>query len=152
MPYCFLGSSIKFQGHKGWKIDDLNPIWVRLIGRSQLSNHSDLPCYIGNTSDTHLKVSQNLVLPSPLCKLSHCFESGTAHDSITAVFCAKFTKQGFHNREKVIGKRGFARIEFDSSPPSAAYIRTWNRLALVQIMACHLKGTQPLSEPMLEYC
>ena len=44
MPNCFLGSSIKFQGHTGWKIDDLNPIWVRLLGRSQLSNPSDLPC------------------------------------------------------------------------------------------------------------
>ena len=45
VPYYFLGSSIKFQGHTGWKIDDLNPIWVRLLGRSQLSNPSDLPCY-----------------------------------------------------------------------------------------------------------
>ena len=43
-PFCFLGSSIKFQGHTGWKIDDLNPIWVRLLGRSQLWNPSDLPC------------------------------------------------------------------------------------------------------------
>ena len=41
----FLGSSIKFQGHTGWKIDDLNPIWVRLLGRSQLWNPSDLPCF-----------------------------------------------------------------------------------------------------------
>ena len=40
--YYFSGSSIKFQGHMGWKIDDLNPIWVRLLGRSQLSNPSDL--------------------------------------------------------------------------------------------------------------
>ena len=46
MPYCFLGLFIKFQGHTGWKIDDLNPIWVRLLGRSQLSNPSDLPCFI----------------------------------------------------------------------------------------------------------
>ena len=45
MPYCISGSSIKFQGHMGWKIDDLNPVWVRLLGRSQLSNPSDLPCY-----------------------------------------------------------------------------------------------------------
>ena len=45
MPYCFGGSSIKFQGHTGWKIDDLNPIWVRLLGRSQLSNPSDFPCF-----------------------------------------------------------------------------------------------------------
>ena len=42
----FFRSSIKFQGHTGWKFDDLNPIWVRLLGRSQLhiSNPSDLPC------------------------------------------------------------------------------------------------------------
>ena len=45
VPYCFLRSSINLQGHKGWKIDDLNPIWVRLLGRSQLSNPSDLPCF-----------------------------------------------------------------------------------------------------------
>ena len=43
-PNFFSGSSIKFQGHTGWKIDDLNLIWVRLLGRSQLSNPSDLPC------------------------------------------------------------------------------------------------------------
>ena len=46
VPYCFLGSSFKFQGHTVWKIDDLNPIWVRLLGRSQLSNPSDLPCFL----------------------------------------------------------------------------------------------------------
>ena len=33
------------QGHSGWKIDDLNPIRVKLLGRSQLSNPSDLPCF-----------------------------------------------------------------------------------------------------------
>ena len=35
----------KLRGHMGWKMDDSNPIWVRLQGRSQLSNPSDLPCY-----------------------------------------------------------------------------------------------------------
>ena len=40
---CFR-SCIKFQGHTGWKIDDLDKIWARLPGRSQLSNPSDLPC------------------------------------------------------------------------------------------------------------
>ena len=45
VPYCFLGSSIKFQGHTGWKIDKFNLIWVRLLGQSQLSNPSDLPCF-----------------------------------------------------------------------------------------------------------
>ena len=43
LPYCFSRSSIKFQGHMGWKIDDLNPN-LRLLGRSQLSNPSDLSC------------------------------------------------------------------------------------------------------------
>ena len=46
VPYYFSGSSINFSGYTGWKIDDSNPIWVRLLGRSQLSNPSDLPCYI----------------------------------------------------------------------------------------------------------
>ena len=27
-----------------------------------------------------------------------------------------------------------------------------NKPSLVQIMACHLAGAKPLSEPMLEYC
>ena len=34
---CFR-SFIKFLGHTGWKIDDFNPVWVRLLGRSQPSN------------------------------------------------------------------------------------------------------------------
>ena len=33
VPYCFPRSSIKFQGHKGQKIDDLDKIWARLLGR-----------------------------------------------------------------------------------------------------------------------
>ena len=44
VPYCFPRPSIKFQGHKGQKIDDLDQIWARLLGWSQLSNPSDLPC------------------------------------------------------------------------------------------------------------
>ena len=59
----FSGSSIKFQGHTGWQIDDLNPIWVRLLGQSLLSNPSDLPyflnygklCYLANTSTISVK-------------------------------------------------------------------------------------------------
>ena len=46
VPYCFPRPSIKFQGHKGQKIDDLDQIWARLLGRLQLSNPSDLPCLI----------------------------------------------------------------------------------------------------------
>ena len=44
VPYYFSRSYIKFQGHTGWKIDDLDQICARLLGRSQLSNLSDLPC------------------------------------------------------------------------------------------------------------
>ena len=40
----------------------------------------------------------------------------------------------------------------NSSPPSAAYMRRSTGSALVQIMACRLDGTKPLSELMLEYC
>ena len=39
----------------------------------------------------------------------------------------------------------------NSCPPSAAYIRQWTRSALVQIMACHLFGAKPLTEPILGY-
>ena len=48
VPNYFSRSSIKFQGHMGWKIDDFDQIWARLLGRSQLSNPSDLPCWINN--------------------------------------------------------------------------------------------------------
>ena len=40
---------------------------------------------------------------------------------------------------------------FNSSPPSAAYMRQWIRSALVQIMACRLFGAKPLSKLMLGY-
>ena len=54
VPYCFPRPPIKFQGHKGQKIDDLDQTWARLLGRSQLSNPSDLPCWnkvnIGNVN------------------------------------------------------------------------------------------------------
>ena len=46
VPYNFSRLSCKFQGHMGWKINHFNPIWVRLLGRSQLSNPLDLPCFI----------------------------------------------------------------------------------------------------------
>ena len=40
----------------------------------------------------------------------------------------------------------------NSSPPSATYMRRWTESSLIQIMACCLDGTKPLSEPMLTYC
>ena len=68
VPYCFARSSVKFQGRTALKIIEFDPDWVfpdcnsslnspmatkwctklesnlRLLGRSQLSNPSDLPC------------------------------------------------------------------------------------------------------------
>ena len=58
---CFFRSFIKFQGHTGWKIDYLNPIWVRLLGWSQLSNPSDLPCFQGHPSN--FKVTRDKTSP-----------------------------------------------------------------------------------------
>ena len=40
----------------------------------------------------------------------------------------------------------------NSLRPSAAYMHQQSMPSLVQIMACHLDGAKPLSEPMLEYC
>ena len=40
----FFGVIHQISRSHGRKIDDLNPIWVRLLGRSLLSNPSDLPC------------------------------------------------------------------------------------------------------------
>ena len=60
VPYCFFRSSIKFQGHRGWKIDDLNPFWVRLLGRSQLSNPSDLPCLCFCVPKINLNLNQSI--------------------------------------------------------------------------------------------
>ena len=41
---------------------------------------------------------------------------------------------------------------FNSSPPSAAYLRRWMGSALVQIMARRLFGAKPLSKLVLDYC
>ena len=59
VPYYFSGSYIKFRGHTGWRIDDSNSIWERLLGLSQLSNPSDLPCsrsYVKLQGHTALKI------------------------------------------------------------------------------------------------
>ena len=64
VPYYFSRSSIKFQGHKGWKIDYLNPIWLRLLGRSQLSNHSDLTCLNSLNNISQVQMTLNHSLPT----------------------------------------------------------------------------------------
>ena len=42
-----------------------------------------------------------------------------------------------------------AGIKFNSSPPSAAYLRRWTGPSLVQVTACRLFGAKP--EPMLAF-
>ena len=71
VPYCFWKSSVKFQGHMGWKID-LDLIKARLQGHWQLSNSWDWPCsvnkwypYCGKapeTSRVQLGIEQDLTL------------------------------------------------------------------------------------------
>ena len=48
VPHCFSRSSVKVEGLADRKIDDLDLIWARLQGRSQLSNSSNLACYFGH--------------------------------------------------------------------------------------------------------
>ena len=43
-------------------------------------------------------------------------------------------------------------LAINSSPPRATYVCQWTGSALVQIMACHLFGTKPLSKPKLSIC
>ena len=52
----------------------------------------------------------------------------------------------FFNQSRVFGSW------FNSTPPSAAYMRRWIRSASVQITACRLYSAKPLSKPMLVYC
>ena len=80
-----------------WKID-LNPIWVRLLGRSQLSNPSDLPCsrsYIKFQGHTALKIVEfdpNWAFPdsnssfnSPMA-MKCCTKLETAKERCTILF------------------------------------------------------------------
>ena len=57
MPYCFPRSSIKFQGHTGQNITDCDPNCFRTIGRSQLSNPSDLPCFLSGVGAKSCKTN-----------------------------------------------------------------------------------------------
>ena len=56
------------------KINDLNPIWVRLLGRSQLSLPSDLPCFprcmayqTGTYDMTHKSAQSQLKMVCWIC-------------------------------------------------------------------------------------
>ena len=58
MPYYFPRSSIKFQGHTVQNITYFTQIGsFRTIGRSQLPNPSDLPCYVNE----HIKYTYIII-------------------------------------------------------------------------------------------
>ena len=128
MPYCFLGSSIKFQGHTGWKIDDINPIWLRLLSRSQLSNPSDLPCWIIMFTFTLVKKLHNFVAKD---LFSICWTE--AYELFKITFDFSFSSV-FHSVATVISFN-FLRL-------SDAYMHQWMRSSF-------LIGTKALSEPTL---
>ena len=69
VPCRFLRSSIKFLGHMDWKISDLNEVWIRLLGWSQLSNPSDLPCLFSCKMIKQNQLENHLVL------LCHFYEA-----------------------------------------------------------------------------
>ena len=56
----FFGVIRQISRSHGRKTDDLNPIWVRLQGRSQLSNPSDLPGFPVDCTHILLVISQAL--------------------------------------------------------------------------------------------
>ena len=58
--------------------------------------------------------------------------------------------QVFHDYFSLSSRR--ADTAFNSSPPSAAYMRQGTRPALVKIVACRLLGAKPLSKTMLVHC
>ena len=82
VPYYLMRSYIKFQGHTGWKIDDLDQIWARLQSRSQLSNPSDLPCLFGDSTflaptTWPLIVSLFVALVRYICNLTYFVQHRT---------------------------------------------------------------------------
>ena len=66
VPYCFSRSSIKFHGHTSRKIDDLNPIWDYLAGRSYQIPQICLVCMFSHKFSMYTMniviLNKNLVL------------------------------------------------------------------------------------------
>ena len=101
VPYCFSRLSIKFQDHMGWKIDNMNPIWVMLLGQSQLSNPSDLSCYIFCCQPSAALVEELLSSPASV-HLSVCSHHPCLHDNSISL-CSKSTKlAGWHENDIIL--------------------------------------------------
>ena len=59
---------IKFLGHMGWKISDLSKVWIKLLGWSQLSNPSDLPCLFSCKMIKQNQLENHLVFSCHFCE------------------------------------------------------------------------------------
>ena len=55
-------------------------------------------------------------------------------------------------RQQTVSATLDCKHNINSSPLRVAYMRQWTGLALVQIVACRLFGSKPLSKPMLGCC
>ena len=76
--------------------------------------------------------------------------SSSSYDQEIGMKYFKYTKT-LESSETEIVYTHSGIMFINSSPPSAACMRQCISSALVQIMACCLEGTKPLSEPMLTY-
>ena len=55
------------------------------------------------------------------------------------------------NSKHILSWDEFLRVSVNPLRPRDAYMHQWTVPSLFQIMACHLFGAKPLSEPMLAY-
>ena len=76
----------------------------------------------------------------------HCWWIFLALDHISIKILHEQHQKSNHILKKKMNQ------SFNSSPPTAAYMRWWTGSALFQIMACRLGGAKPLSKPTLKYC
>ena len=74
---------------------------------------------------------------------------------MTQVTDAILYHQEFTQNMKNMWQQQIGDKSYIDSSPGAAYMCQWasvNQVSMVQIIACHLFGTKPLSKPMLVYC
>ena len=120
VPYNFSRSSIKFLGHTGWKIDDLGQIWARLLGRSQLSNPSDLPCFNLTLKIQGKAVAQGLIM------VQHPIDSHPFHSILTLPFL-RYSQLNWG--------QGHGWGQSSKSQSRSAFLSTHNRIFVALISA-----------------
>ena len=95
VPCCFVRSFIKFEGHTRRKIDDVNPIWVRLLSLSQLS-HLQI-CLVFKYNWLALnKRMWDCCITSNLNIISSAFKMNTLYNVDIFVFIKHFIRVFYH--------------------------------------------------------